>query len=84
MKLGMWWPSGLVEGLMKCCCCNALESRFAGLVLVIAGVRYFWPFCMQNDFARNGFFPSLYCAVELYGDLDGEILFWIQNKIEYK
>ena len=40
MKFDMWQPSGLVEVLIECCGCNILGKWFAGVVLVIARIRY--------------------------------------------
>ena len=33
----MWQPSGLIDVLIKCCCCNVSETWFDGVILVIAG-----------------------------------------------
>ena len=37
MKFDMWQPSGLVDVLMKCCCCNISGTWFVGVILVISG-----------------------------------------------
>ena len=37
IELETWPPPGLVELLIKCCCCNISGTRFDGVVLVIAG-----------------------------------------------
>ena len=33
----MWQPSGLVDVLIKCCCCNISGTWFVGKVLIISG-----------------------------------------------
>ena len=41
LELDMWQPSGLVEALTKCCCCNISGVWFAGVALVIAGISQY-------------------------------------------
>ena len=37
MKFDMWQPSGLVDVLIKCGCCNISGTWFVGVILVISG-----------------------------------------------
>ena len=37
IKFDMQQPSGLVDVLIKCCCCNISGTRFVGVILIISG-----------------------------------------------
>ena len=37
IKFDMWQPSGLVDVLIKCCCCNISGTWFVGVILIISG-----------------------------------------------
>ena len=67
--------------LLKCIEKMVCWSSFSNCWL--RAIRYNSFLIMWNDFAGNGLFPSLYCFLQLiaglWGNLDSEILFWIQN-----
>ena len=49
MKIDTWPPSGLVNVLIKSCCCNNSETWFGGVVLAFAGnlehlIVFHWSF----------------------------------------
>ena len=37
MKFDMWEHSGLMDVLIKCCCCNIPGTWFVGVILIISG-----------------------------------------------
>ena len=77
MKFDMWQPSGLVDVMIKCCCCNTSGTWFVGVILIISGNSEYVIVCYWSLFGFVKICKDLQNSADLYTLLQKNVSsFW--------